>query len=301
MKFNYDCIIIGAGVAGMTAAIYLKRAELNICIIEKAAPGGQVNKTSVIDNYPGFVGDGPTLAMTMFHQVNQLNIPYLYGDVQDIIAHDQGYEVITDQQHYTTKKIILATGRIPNKLGLDLEDKLTNHGISWCAICDGPLFRDKTVAVVGSGNSALEESLYLASICDKVILLNRSEKFKGSKMLVDKMKALDNVEIYYETVVKQLHEANGKLSGLTALKDREVFDLKVDGLFIYIGFQPEYQYLKSLSLEKEDGYLKVDSMMQTSMPGIYACGDLIKKEYYQISTAVGEAAIAALSIAKALE
>lgn len=301
MKFNYDCIIIGAGVAGMTASIYLKRAELNICLIEKSAPGGQVNKTSVIDNYPGFVGDGPTLAMTMFDQVNQLNIPYQYGDVQDIIPLKQGYEVITDQQSYTTKTIILATGRIPNKLDLPLEDKLTNHGISWCAICDGPLFRNKTVAVVGSGNSALEEGLYLASICDKVIILNRSEKFKGSKMLVDKIMNLDNVEIYYQTVVKQLQEENGTLSGLIVEKDTKSFDIKVDGLFIYIGFQPEHQYLKSLALQQENDYIIVDAMMQTSMPGIYACGDLIKKEYYQISTAVGEAAIAALSVAKSLE
>lgn len=301
MNQVYDCIVVGAGVAGMTAAIYLKRAELNICLLEKGAPGGQINKTSTVENYPGFVGDGPTLAVTMFEQVQKLGIDYQYGDVKEIKQTDNGFLIITSTKTLQTKKIILATGRIPNKLGLENEEKLSSHGISWCAICDGPLFKGQDVAVVGSGNSALEEGIYLAGICNKVVVLNRGTSFKGSKMLVEKMEQLSNVEIHYETSVQEFLEKDAKLSGLIILDHGEEKELAVSGLFIYIGFQPDTKYLQNLNIQTNRDYVLVDEKMQTSIPGIYACGDMIKKDYYQISTAVGEGAIAALSVIKELD
>lgn len=301
MNQIYDCIVVGAGVGGMTAAIYLKRAELNICLLEKGAPGGQINKTSTVENYPGFIGDGPTLAMTMFEQVQKLGIEYQYGDVQNIKMMENYFEIITATKTYHTKKIILSTGRIPNKLELENEDKLANRGISWCAICDGPLFKGQDVAVVGSGNSALEEGIYLAGICSKVVMLNRGTNFKGSKMLVEKLEQLDNVEIHYETYIKQLVESDGKLSGLIVQKNDEKKKIDVSGLFIYIGFQPDTNYLKELNIHTDKDYIVVDEKMQTSISGIYACGDMIKKDYYQISTAVGEGATAALSVIKELD
>lgn len=301
MEKIYDCIVIGAGVAGMTAAIYLKRAELDICLLEKSAPGGQINKTSTVENYPGFIGDGPTLAVTMFEQIQKLGIEYQYGDVKEIKKLENGFSIQTTTKVYQAKKIILATGRIPNKLGLEKEDKLTNHGISWCAICDGPLFRGQDVAVVGSGNSALEEGIYLASICNKVIILNRGTAFKGSKMLIEKLEKLSNVEIHYETTVKEFKETDGRLSGLKIIDHKKMQELDVSGLFIYIGFQPDTEYIKDIGLEIDHDYILVDQRMQTNIPGIYACGDMIKKEYYQISTAVGEGATAALSVIKELD
>lgn len=301
MNQIYDCIVIGAGVGGMTSAIYLKRAELNICLLEKGAPGGQINKTSTVENYPGFVGDGPTLAVTMFEQVQKLGIDYQYGDVTEIKKLIDSFEIITTTKTYQAKKIILATGRIPNKLGLEKEEKLSSRGISWCAICDGPLFKGQDVAVVGSGNSALEEGIYLASLCNKVIVLNRGNSFKGSKMLVEKMEHLRNVEIHFETTVEELIEQDNRLSGLMIKDHGEIKKLDVTGLFIYIGFQPDTHYLKNMDIKTEHDYILVDDKMQTNIPGIYACGDMIKKDYYQISTAVGEGATAALSVIKELD
>lgn len=294
--FNYDCIVIGAGVSGMTSAIYLKRAEINVGLLEKSAPGGQINKTSLIENYPGFSGDGPSLAMNMFDQVNKLKIPYIYGDVKTIETIDNGFKIITDVSIITTKKIIVATGRTANKLGIPLEDELTNRGISWCAICDGPLFQNKKVAVVGSGNSALEESLYLAGICSEVIILNRSSEFKGAKYLIDKVVKTSNIKVLYDTKLVSLIEENDVLAKININNNGNLEQLIVEGLFIYIGFKPDIDFLVDLNLDNTNGYINIDSDMHTSKPGIYACGDVINKKYYQISTGVGEGTVAALSV-----
>ena len=173
MEKRYDCIVIGAGVSGMTAAIYLKRAGLDVLLLEKSAPGGQINQTSKIENYPGFLSvDGPTLAMNMFEQVQNLDISYQYGNVAKIRNREDLKEVITDQDIYLAKALIIATGRIPNKLNLEEENRFINRGVSWCALCDGSFYKNKVVGVIGSGNSALEEALYLSVICSKVIIMN---------------------------------------------------------------------------------------------------------------------------------
>lgn len=301
MNLDYDCVVIGAGISGMTAAIYLKRAEVKIALLEKGAPGGQMNKTSIIENYPGFTGIGPDLAMKVFEQVTNLNIPYVYADVSDIKKIDNGFEIIAPNKTITTKKIILATGREPNKLNVPNEDELTGRGVSWCAICDGPLYKDKVVAVVGSGNSALEEGIYLSNICKKVIMLNRSEKFKGSKMLQSKLFERKNIEVMFETRVQELTEKDNRLDKIIINHQDKQEELKVDGLFIYIGFTPDTQYLENLGVELEKKYVVTNSKFQTNIHGIYACGDIIKKDYYQISNAVGEAAESALSVISELE
>lgn len=294
--FNYDCVVIGAGVSGMTSAIYLKRAEVNVALLERNAPGGQINKTSLIENYPGFTGDGPTLAINMFNQVTTLNIPYIYADVKDIISIENGFKIISDTSEITTKKIIIATGRTPNKLGIPLEDELTNRGISWCAICDGPLFQNKKVAVVGSGNSALEESLYLSNICSEVTILNRGDKFKGVKYLIDKVEKNPNIKVMYNTNIISLIEKDNVLAGININDNGYDKQIDVDGLFIYVGFKPDISFLTSLKLDNANGYIETDKDMATSVPGIYACGDVINKKYYQISTGVGEGTTAALTV-----
>lgn len=301
MEKRYDCIVIGAGVSGMTAAIYLKRAGLDVLLLEKSAPGGQINQTSKIENYPGFLSvDGPTLAMNMFEQVRNLDISYQYGNVAKIRNREDLKEVITDQDIYLAKALIIATGRIPNKLNLEEENRFINRGVSWCALCDGSFYKNKVVGVIGSGNSALEEALYLSEICSKVIMMNRKDRYKGSAMLLEKLKKKDNVEFIYHCVVQKLNEKDGHLGSITVKQDENIKEIKMEGLFEYIGYHPDTEILQDFNITSSDGYIIVDQNMKTNEKGIYACGDVIQKDVYQIATAIGEGAIAATQVQKDL-
>lgn len=301
MEKKYDCIVIGAGVSGMTAAIYLKRAGLDVLLLEKSAPGGQINQTSKIENYPGFLSvDGPTLAMNMFEQVQNLDISYQYGNVVKIRNREKLKEVVTDQDSYLTKALIIATGRIPNKLNLEEENQFINRGISWCALCDGAFYKNKIVGVIGSGNSALEEALYLSEICSKVIMMNRKDRYKGSAMLLEELKKKDNVEFIYHCVIQKLNEKNGHLGSITVKQDESIRKIEMDGLFEYIGYHPDTEFLHDFHITSSDGYIIVDQNMKTNVNGIYACGDVIQKDVYQIATAIGEGAIAATQVQKDL-
>ena len=293
MKYQYNTIVLGSGVAGMTAAIYLKRSNISVLILEKDSPGGQVNRTSDIENYPGFSSiKGPDLAFNIFEQINHLEIDYKFGDVKGIDVENDIKKVITTDGEYTCKNVIIATGRKPRELGLPNEEKFSQNGISYCAVCDGPLYKGKKTAVVGGGNSAVEEAVYLDSICEKVYLIHKRDKFtadeKAQKRLFD-----SNVEIIYNNEVSEFLEKEHKFSGIK-LKDGK--EINVDGLFIYIGNKPETSFLSGTDINIENGYIIVDENMMTNIKGIYACGDVIKKDFYQISTAIGEATIASLSI-----
>ena len=301
MEKRYDCIVIGAGVSGMTAAIYLKRAGLDVLLLEKSAPGGQINQTSKIENYPGFLSvDGPTLAMNMFEQVQNLDISYQYGNVAKIRNREDLKEVITDQDTYLAKALIIATGRVPNKLNLEEENQFINRGVSWCALCDGSVYKNKVVGVIGSGNSALEEALYLSEICSKVIMMNRKDRYKGSAMLLEELKKKDNVEFIYHCVVQKLNEKDGHLGSITVKQDENIKEIKMEGLFEYIGYHPDTEILQDFNITSSDGYIIVDQNMKTNEKGIYACGDVIQKDVYQIATAIGEGAIAATQVQKDL-
>lgn len=301
MEKRYDCIVIGAGVSGMTAAIYLKRAGLDVLLLEKSAPGGQINQTSKIENYPGFLSvDGPTLAMNMFEQVQNLDISYQYGNVAKIRNREDLKEVITDQDTYLAKALIIATGRIPNKLNLEEENQFINRGVSWCALCDGSFYKNKVVGVIGSGNSALEEALYLSEICSKVIMMNRKDRYKGSAMLLEELKKKDNVEFIYHCVVQKLNEKDGHLGSITVKQDENIKEIKMEGVFEYIGYHPDTEILQDFNITSSDGYIIVDQNMKTNEKGIYACGDVIQKDVYQIATAIGEGAIAATQVQKDL-
>lgn len=301
MEKKYDCIVIGAGVSGMTAAIYLKRAGLDVLLLEKSAPGGQINQTSKIENYPGFLSvDGPTLAMNMFEQVQNLYISYQYGNVEKIRNREKLKEVITDQDTYLTKALIIATGRIPNKLNLEEENQFINRGISWCALCDGSFYKNKVVGVIGSGNSALEEALYLSEICSKVIMMNRKDRYKGSAMLLEELKKKDNVEFIYHCVIQKLNEKDGHLGSITVKQAESIKEIEMEGLFEYIGYHPDTEFLHDFHITSSDGYIIVDQNMKTNVNGIYACGDVIQKDVYQIATAIGEGAIAATQVQKDL-
>ena len=177
MKKIYDCVVIGAGVAGMTAAIYLKRANIDFILLEKGVPGGQINKSSNIENYPGFKKvDGPTLAFNIYEQIEKLGVDYKYGDVKEVRDSENYKVVCTDKEEFVTKTVIIATGRRPRELGLANEKKLLGSGISYCAYCDGMLYKNKDVIIIGGGNSALEEALYIADIANKVYIVHRSSE-----------------------------------------------------------------------------------------------------------------------------
>lgn len=302
MNKTYDCIVIGAGIAGMTAAIYLKRANVNVLLLESSVPGGQINRSARVENYPGFKEiDGPTLAMNIYEQVQNLGIEYQYGEVIDILENKNQKIVKTEKEEILCKGIIIATGRVPKELGLENETALVGHGISWCAICDGPFFKNKDVCVVGGGNSAFEEGLYLADICNHVTILNRSDKLRADSILVEEAKRKENITILYNSVVNTINEKDGYLSSILVEQENEIREIECDGLFIYIGSKPSTHFARNLGLKMQNDYIVVDQNMRTNIKGIYACGDVILKEVYQISTAVGEGATAAMSFKKDME
>lgn len=295
MKETFDCIIIGAGVAGTTSSIYLKRWNFNILLLEKNMPGGIISNTSIIENYPGIKKiDGSTFAMNLYEQIKELDINYKYGNASEITQKNNLFIVNTDLGNYQTKSIIIATGRTPRKLNLENEDKLIGNGISYCATCDGLLYKDKEVCVVGGGNSALEESLYLSKICKKITIINRSSKLRADEILIEKVKNTANIEVMYNSNIIKLKEKQNKLTNIIIKKENETKELLCRGLFIYIGFEPIIPNVPNLKLN--DNYIVVDEKMQTNIDNICACGDIIKKDLYQIITAAGEGATAANTI-----
>lgn len=295
MKETFDCIIIGAGVAGTTSSIYLKRWNFNILLLEKNMPGGIISNTSIIENYPGIKKiDGSTFAMNLYEQIKELDINYKYGNASEITQKNNLFIVNTDLGNYQTKSIIIATGRTPRKLNLENEDKLIGNGISYCATCDGLLYKAKEVCVVGGGNSALEESLYLSKICKKITIINRSSKLRADEILIEKVKNTANIEVMYNSNIIKLKEKQNKLTNIIIKKENEAKELLCHGLFIYIGFEPIIPNVPNLKLN--DNYIVVDEKMQTNIDNICACGDIIKKDLYQIITAAGEGATAANTI-----
>lgn len=296
VKLDIDCIIIGAGIAGMTAAIYLKRSNVNTLIIEKEMPGGQLNKIDLINNYPGFSNiNGTDLALNIYNQITLLDIDYQYGDVQEIIDKKEFKIVKTDKKEYTCRNVIIASGRNPRRLDISNENELTGKGISYCAVCDGPLYRGKDVAVVGGGNSALQEALYLSDICNSVIIIHHNQNLRADQSLIEKVKNTDNITLKYDSVVKTLISNNNKITSIE-LENKE--RINIDGLFVYIGSVPNTSFIKKLPINMDDKYIIVDNNMSTNIKGIYACGDVIKKDLYQLVTAASEGAIVANAIKK---
>lgn len=301
MKTDVDVTIIGMGPAGITAAIYLQRSNLNCCIIEKSTPGGLINKTSTIENYPGFNEiSGPDLAYKLYDQLNKTKIKQIFEEVIEINDKKDYKEVKTNKQTIKTKTVILAIGREPKKLESTNSSALEGKGISFCSLCDGALYKGEEVAIVGGGNSALEEALYLASICKKVYILNRSEKLRGDEILKNKVLNTKNIEIRYLSKVKEFNEESNKLKSITILENNIEKELLVKACFIFIGYAPATNFLKNLAILDEKGYIIVDENGRTAINGIYAAGDIIKKDLYQIITASSEGAKAAVSCIKDL-
>lgn len=295
MEKSYQTIIIGGGVAGMTAALYLKRAGINILIIEKEIPGGQITKTANIENYPGFSNiSGTDLAMNMYKQLTDLEIPFLFTEGTKIERIETGYKIITSKTDLDCQNIIIATGRTPRKLEVENEDKLTGTGISWCAVCDGPLYKNKEVAVIGGGTAALEESLYLSKICSHVTLIHRRNEFRAVDTLVERVKKNPNITLIANQTITRFIEQDGKLSGVElqdAKGNREI--QLVEGCFEYIGQIPNTENFKELEILDREGYIEVDENYETKLENVYAIGDCLRKELYQIVTACNDGVIVA--------
>ena len=288
----YDVVIIGLGAAGLSASIYAKRSGLNVAVINFSTPGGIISESSIVENYPGFKSiSGPDLAFNFFEHFNSLEVPLFNEEVIDIIDGNIK-KIITKNNEYSAKKVIICSGRKPRKLGLENEDKYFGRGISYCTLCDGNLYKDKIVCVVGGGNSALESINYLSDICKKVYLLVRSNRIIADESLVESAKDKDNVEILLDTRIDSFVINDEKIVGVNTNNGK----LEVDGIFVNIGFEPSINILKSLDLEMDRNYIIVNKNMETSVKGIYACGDIIKKDLYQLVTAVSEGAIAATSV-----
>ncbi len=285
--FEYDVVIMGAGIGGMTASIYLKRANIKCLVIEKDAPGGELNRIGKIENYPGFDSImGVDLAYNIYNQSEKLGCEYLFERVKEI---DSLQRVIkTDRKIIKYKYLIMATGRRPKGLGLKDEDKLVGRGISYCAICDGGLYRDREVIVIGGGNSAISEALYLANICKKVTIIHRSSELRGNlgKEELDR----NNIEIIYNKKVEEYVREEDKIKGVR-LDDGSF--IKGEGIFLAVGSIPNSDLI---DVDKDKGYIIVDRKCMSSNKYIYAIGDVIKKDIYQLTTASGEGSIAASEI-----
>lgn len=296
----YHTVIIGSGVAGMTAAIYLKRARKDICILENGVPGGQITLASSVENYPGFSSiTGSDLALNIYNQVLNLGVTYKYTKANQVKVEDDFITVITDKEEIKCKNLIIATGRAPRKLEVTLEDRLVGSGISFCATCDSSLYKDKKVAVVGGGTAALEEAIYLSKICNSVTLIHRRDTFSATDALVNDVKNTKNITILTNRTVKEFKVNDNKLSGIV-LEDKQnnQEEITVDGCFEYIGQVPNTKIFESLDILDDKGYVNVDKNYQTKISGIYAAGDCVKKDLYQVVTACSEGAIAANNIIK---
>jgi len=288
MQSNFNTIIVGAGIAGLTAAIYLKRAGKDVVIFESSMPGGQILKTNSIKNYPGFLEiDGFSLIRKIIEQIENLEIEIKQEQVTEITSEK---EVITENGKYTAENIILATGRKPRILGLENETELIGKGISFCATCDGNLFKNEVVAVVGGGNTAFEEAIYLSNICKKVILIHRSENYKAEEYLIKEAKNKENIVFETNQRVEKINEKDGMLESIETNKQK----YEVKCLFVAIGQTP--QLIKIENLETDNNYIIVNDKMETNIKNIYACGDAIKKQVYQLTTAAAEGTIAAENI-----
>ena len=291
----YDCLIIGAGPAGLSAGIYAVRSGLKTIVLESKMPGGLLNYTNEVKNYPGFKNiSGPDLAMAMYEHFKSFD--YKNEDVVDLVD-GKIKKVITQNGEYMAKNVVIASGRTRRKLNLEKEDELRGNGVSYCALCDGHFYKDKHVGVVGAGDSSLEEALYLANIVDKVTIIVRGKSLSGNDNLIRRVKDNDKIEILFGKNVVELLSTDGKLDGIK-LDDEAIVTL--DALFVYIGFEPILPFRSDIGLETDKGYIVVDDDFMTSIDGIYAVGDIAKKKIYQIITASAEGATAATAIARKL-
>ncbi|HLR73578.1 MAG TPA: thioredoxin-disulfide reductase [Pseudogracilibacillus sp.] len=300
----YDVAIIGAGPAGMTAAVYASRANLDTLMLERGVPGGQVADTEDIENYPGFETiKGQELSTKMFDHAKKFGAEYAYGNVQEVIDHGDYKEIDAGSKSYRAKAVIITTGAIYKKLGAPGEEELTGRGVSYCAVCDGAFFKEREIVVIGGGDSAVEEGIYLTRFADKVTIIHRRDELRAQKIIQNRAFDNDKIEFIWDTVVESINEEDGKVGNLSLknVKTGATSEFNTEGVFVYIGMVPLNDPFKSLNILNEDGYIPTNENMETSIPGIFAAGDIREKELRQVVTATGDGSIAAEQAIKYLE
>jgi thioredoxin reductase (NADPH) len=298
-KADYDLVIIGGGPAGLTAGIYASRARLNVLLVEKVAPGGQVLVSDWIENYPGFPEgtSGYDLVNKMVEQAKQFGLTIESGQVLSLDPSETIKKVELNDKTITTLSIIIATGASPRKLGVPGEDMFIGKGVSFCATCDGPFFKDSVVAAVGGGDTAVQESIYLTKFAKKVYLIHRRDELRATKILQERVMANDKIEVLWDSVLTGIGGGltNVEKVNVKNLKTDEEKEIPVSGCFIWVGTFPNTSFLKDSVKVDKYGFIIVNQSMETSAPGVFAAGDVRNTPLRQIVTAVGDGAIAAVS------
>ncbi|WP_201714085.1 thioredoxin-disulfide reductase [Rossellomorea arthrocnemi] len=292
----YDVIIAGAGPAGMTAAVYTSRASLSTLMLERGVPGGQMANTEEVENYPGFDHIlGPDLSNKMFDHAKKFGAEYAYGDIKEIVDGDDFKIVKTGSKEFKARAVIITTGAEYKKIGVPGEKELGGRGVSYCAVCDGAFFKGKDLVVVGGGDSAVEEGVYLTRFANKVTIVHRRDELRAQKILQERAFDNEKVDFIWNHTVKEINDKDGKVGSVTLVstENGEEANFQADGVFIYIGMLPLTKPFANLGILNSEGYIETNEQMETKVPGIFAAGDVREKQLRQIVTATGDGSIAA--------
>ena len=297
----YDTIIIGAGPAGMTAALYAARSNLKVALLERGIYGGQMNNTAEIENYPGYARiSGPELAEKMFEPLENLGVEHLFGQVEKIEDHGDYKKIITEDEVLETKTVILASGANHRHLGVPGEEEYNSRGVSYCAVCDGAFFRDEDLLVVGGGDSAVEEAIFLTRFAKSVTIVHRRDQLRAQKLLQERAFANEKISFIWDSVVKEIKGDDRRVTNVVFenVKTGQSSESDFGGVFIYVGLDPVSDFVKDLGICDEAGWIVTDQHMKTAIDGIYAIGDVRQKDLRQITTAVGDGAVAGQEVYK---
>ncbi|MFC4652386.1 thioredoxin-disulfide reductase [Lactococcus nasutitermitis] len=293
---KYDVVIVGSGPAGMTAALYSARSELKTLLLERGVPGGQMNNTAEIENYPGYgTITGPELSMKMAEPLENVGVENGYGYVTAIEDHRSFKRIVTEEDSFDTKALIIATGANHRKLGVPGEEEYGARGVSYCAVCDGAFFRNQDILVVGGGDSAVEEALYLTRFGKTVTIMHRRDELRAQKIIQERAFANDKIKFIWDSVTTEIKGDERKVQSVVYknLKTGETTEQAFGGVFIYVGLDPVAEFANPLGITDEAGWIVTDDHMKTNVAGIFAVGDVRQKDFRQITTAVGDGAQAA--------
>lgn len=297
----YDTMIIGAGPAGMTAALYAARSNLKVALLERGIYGGQMNNTAEIENYPGYARiSGPELAEKMFEPLENLGVEHLFGQVEKIEDHGDYKKIITEDEVFETKTVILASGANHRHLGVPGEEEYNSRGVSYCAVCDGAFFRDEDLLVVGGGDSAVEEAIFLTRFAKSVTIVHRRDQLRAQKLLQERAFANEKISFIWDSVVKEIKGDDRRVTSVVFenVKTGQISESDFGGVFVYVGLDPVSDFVKDLGICDEAGWIVTDQHMKTAIAGIYAIGDVRQKDLRQITTAVGDGAVAGQEVYK---
>lgn len=296
MADKYDVIVIGAGPGGMTAALYASRANLKVAMLDRGVYGGNMNNTAEIENYPGFKTImGPDLSEEMYQSATNFGAEFVYGNVEKIEVLDEKTKLVkTDSGELEAPVVIIATGSESRKLGVPGEEQYSGRGVSYCAVCDGAFYKDRDVVVIGGGDSAVEEGMYLANLTASVNVVHRRDSLRAQKILQERAFKNDKIKFTWDTVVEEIQGDEQKVTGVKAknVKTGETTTIPADGVFIYVGSIPMTAPFQDLRITDDKGWIVTNDKMETNIPGIYAIGDVRQKTLRQITTAVGDGGIA---------